>query len=150
MRQLIVTVRAAADAQVKTTQNGKQYMEFRCANNEYDFAKKETNTFWLRAVSFTPQHLNLAQFIKKGSSLILSGDYTNNIYNRNDGSQEIDNTLIIHSVAFNDTRANSDTKQTTTTAATPAPTMEIKNPTIEPKPATQPEVATTEDDDLPF
>lgn len=163
MRQITITVNAVSEAQLKSTQGGRAYVEFRAVNHEYNVSKKDTDTFWVRVLSFVPQHASFAQHIKKGSSLIISGEYTNSTYVRKDGSVEIDNTLIANYISFagaaqtsNTEHSNaehSDTKQTVDNNKEQK--AEIRNPAVntpqsvvETTPSAT--VATDEDDDLPF
>lgn len=153
MRILTVQGRVVTDAQVKSSAKGRAYIEFRFANNEYK--DEEGSTFWMRAVSFDPSHINLAQFITKGKPLILTGNYSNKVYAAKDGACQVDNNLVLTGIYFID----SNKKDESTSTAQPPKTEEAPvvttpkgtkktEPKVTPKPT--PDVTDEEDDDLPF
>lgn len=156
MRILTVQGRVVSDAQVKSSAKGRAYIEFRFANNEYK--DEEGTTFWMRAVSFDPAHINLAQFITKGKPLILTGNYSNKVYASKEGTCQIDNNLVLTGIYFvdsnkKDENGETETKVATDVAETPVVTTTPKTkkktePKVTPKPS--PIVTDEEDDDLPF
>lgn len=157
MRILTVQGRVVSEAQVKSSAKGRAYVEFRFVNNEY--RNGETDTFWMRAVSFDPAHINLAQFITKGKPLTLTGNYSNKVYASKDGSCQVDNNMILTGIYFNDSGKKDDNGETTQEAPKAAPLIETPTVTAskakkktEPKTAVKstPTVADDEDDDLPF
>lgn len=154
MRVLTVQGRVVSDAQVKSSAKGRAYIEFRFANNEYK--DEEGATFWMRAVSFDPAHVNLAQFITKGKPLILTGNYSNKVYAAKDGSCQIDNNLVLTGIYFIDSIKKEDSGDTevaqTVTEEAPVVTSTKKTKKTEPKvtPNPTPTVTNEEDDELPF
>lgn len=154
MRVLTVQGRVVSDAQVKSSAKGRAYIEFRFANNEYK--DEEGATFWMRAVSFDPAHVNLAQFITKGKPLILTGNYSNKVYAAKDGSCQIDNNLVLTGIYFIDSNKKEDSGDTevapTVAEEAPVVTSTKKTKKTEPKvtPKPTPTVTDEEDDELPF
>lgn len=159
MRMLTIQGRVVADAQVKSTTNGRAYIEFRFANNEK--MDDENVTFWLRVTSFDTSHINLAQYITKGKPLTLVGDYSNKVYAAKDGTCQIDNNLRLKSLYFSELSKRENGENGTTTAVnvpvtsgetpkteTPTKAKKKAEPKATPKPA--PVVTDEEDDDLPF
>ena len=154
MRILTVQGRVVTDAQTKSSAKGRAYIEFRFANNEYK--DEEGTTFWMRAVSFDPSHINLAQFITKGKPLILTGNYSNKVYAAKDGTCQVDNNLVLTGIYFIDSNkkeegGDNEVKQTVKEEA-PVVTTTKKTKKTEPKvtPKSTPTVTDEEDDDLPF
>lgn len=153
MRILTVQGRVVSDAQVKSSAKGRAYIEFRFANNEYK--DEEGTTFWMRAVSFDPSHINLAQFITKGKPLILTGNYSNKVYAAKDSTCQIDNNMVLTGIYFIDSNKkdeNSDVEAKSAVAETPVVTTSKPKKKSEPKatPKPAPTVTDDEDDDLPF
>lgn len=154
MRILTVQGRVVTDAQVKSSAKGRAYIEFRFANNEYK--DEEGSTFWMRAVSFDPSHINLAQFITKGKPLILTGNYSNKVYAAKDGACQVDNNLVLTGIYFIDSNKKDEGTSTTTqppkTEEAPVVTTPKGTKKTEPKVTSKPtpEVTDEEDDDLPF
>lgn len=159
MRTLNVIGRVVSDAQVKSSKNGRAYVEFRFANNEYN---DKDNTFWARVVSFDNKYVNLAEYYTKGKLLVIEGDYSNKVYSTQDGKCAVDNNIVAFKIDFvsggnneggHEKTTATTTEQiptvTTTTESKVAPAVKAasKKKTT-PKPA--PVVADDEDDDLPF
>lgn len=171
MRNLNVTGRLAADAEVKTTKNGKQFIEFRMANNEYsrnasDGDGSKTVTYWFRVTSFNENHLKLVQFLKKGHSIAVVGKlevspYVSNTTNKPEAGLEVLAYDIQFDPNFSSPKTDGENTQTTVAATTaqqaesaPAKPKATRNPTTTPikpkqqKPVEQPQEEDT--DDLPF
>lgn len=97
MRKLMVSGRLAANAEIKVTKNGTQYIEFRMANNERTFGNGSTDngnkdTCWFRVFSFN--HAHLQPYLLKGKPIEVFGDlYTNpyisNVTNKAEAGLEI-------------------------------------------------------------
>ena len=94
-----------ADAEVKVSKNGKPYLEFRFANNEY--GDEDGYTFWVRVSSYNPSLINLAKFYTKGKSLIITGKYKDRAYINKDGKPEVGRDITASAIEFNgETRQN--------------------------------------------
>lgn len=65
--------RLGADAEVKTSQNGNQFVSLRVAKNYYDGEKR---TVWLNATIFGDRAIKMKEYLKKGSAIMLYGEIT--------------------------------------------------------------------------
>lgn len=158
MRILTLSGRVVSDAVVRQMKDGRNYLEFRFANNEW-FDEKD-KTFWIRVACYSSELINLKQYITKGKPLNLVGRYKDRIYVRQDGVPEIGRDLTAYSIEFPETNKKEESEQQTQTQAA-APANPVVNPQVQATPtaaATQapkpvqsaPAVADSEDDDLPF
>lgn len=166
MRELHLTGRVVADATTKLTDTGRQILEFRFANNEY---KDKDKTYWYRVNSFEPRLVALAKYITKGKPLIVVGDYSDNIYKRNDGTMEIGRDILATAIYFVDftnkdengqqTNGSGNANANTSTAAAPQASAPKKKDELPPAPkevetdtSAQAAPSGSEDgeDDLPF
>lgn len=157
MRQITVNGFLAADAEVKMSKQGNAYLSFRMANNEYN----EDKPHWYTVTSNIPFYVNMTKYFKKGSNVIVTGDYSDDIYQTKSGTCDISRNIRAVAIYFNNTnrQTSEEAKPTTAVEATVAQTSErvseVKmgefKPTA-PKTTTKPAVKVTdeEDDDLPF
>jgi single stranded DNA-binding protein len=174
MRKIIVSGRLAANAEIKITKNGTQFIEFRMANNEYSFGNSNTEngkeTCWFRVVSFNQNHAKLQQYLTKGKPIEVVGDltvspYISNVTNKPEAGLEIRANDIMFDNNFGtqnnqqNNNNNTITEQTSTPApkpaAVPAKKTTPRNPSTTTKPIQSPipSPTPTEDDgtdDLPF
>lgn len=157
MRQITITGFLAADAEVKMSKQGNAYLSFRMANNEYN----EDKTHWYNVTCANiPFYVNMAKYFKKGSSVIVTGDYNDDIYQTKNGTCEISRNIRAVAIHFNNSgrQTSDDSKSTTAVEETVTKTSEYVSEVKmgEFKPAapktTKPAVTVTdeEDDDLPF
>lgn len=63
--------RLGADAELRSTKNGKQYASFRVAVE--DFKENAKTTTWVRVSDFTARGINMVQHLKKGSGVMVHG-----------------------------------------------------------------------------
>lgn len=160
MRTIELDGHIVSDAQVKSSKNGRAYVEFRFANNEYS---DKDNPFYARVVSFDNKYVNLAEYYKKGKPLYIMGDYSNKVYSTQDGKCSVDNNIVAFKIDFPKTGNRDNQPQatatdaiptvTTTSEAKPAPTPKATTTTKKKttaKAAPTPVVTDEEDDDLPF
>ena len=139
--------RLGADAEVRESKNGK-FVTFRVATDEF---KNNTNeTVWLSVSDFTSRTLKLAEYLKKGKLIDLSGVETCRIYNDKNGQPQIARDIIADRVEFvnfgSSGNTNSTTAIETTTPGFPADCGTLKPPTPQPSMAS----TSVDDDDLPF
>lgn len=160
MRQQTITGHVVADAEVKVSKNGKPYLEFRFANNEY--GDEDGYTFWVRVSSYNPSLINLAKFYTKGKSLIITGKYKDRAYINKDGKPEVGRDITASAIEFNgETRQNNGENNEKPQGETSKPEGAIDNMVADasaapkkggkakPKPKAV-EVADESADDLPF
>lgn len=144
MRITELVGRLGADAEVKTSKNGGQFVTMRVASNE--FFGGETVTTWVSVTWYGERAVRMAEYMKKGTQVIAVGKPKANIYTTKSGEPAIDETLYADSVDFvggssGNTASNTtvtDTgkfeKKESTKSSKPTPKVEVKNDT----------------DDLPF
>ena len=163
MRVCDLTGRLAADAERRVSKNGKEYLYFRMANNEYNDEKGpdgKPKTYWFSVTSFN--HLHMAQYLTKGKPIHVRGSLSLRLYQTKDGRCEIACDIVateIHFEASSDkvqspqgatsvsvngnsallTQTQMEVSSTPTLAESPKPTTaELKVP------------MDNDDDDLPF
>lgn len=104
MRMITVNGRIAADVTRQISKQGTQFINFSIANNEYGDPKSSDGTpqtQWFRVTSFNPNHVSLAQHLKKGKPIIVSGKYSNRLYqNQNTGQWNVSNDIIASEISF--------------------------------------------------
>lgn len=161
MKKITITGRLVADVQKQITTNGKEYIELRIANNDFNNEKDaegKPTTYWFRGTSFNPQFFGLAQYLKKGKPIIVTGTYSDNIYqSKITGNCEISRNILIDSIEFIDFGSNKESQQSSTSSAGNT-TNNSELPKVTNTPASQTMKATKEvippeeddEDDLPF
>lgn len=152
MRLIQLTGFIVNDAEKKVSKNGKEYITFRMGNNE--FGDKDDNgnekTLWFRVTSFNQRHFGMTQYLTKGKPIIVAGDYSDSLYQRNDGSCDVNRDIIANGIYFvfdgngQNKQKNNQSPQATNSAPTPKPsTAEIQIPSGQFNP-------NDDTDDLPF
>ena len=96
MRQLTISGYLAADPEIKTAKSGKNYAQFRLSNHEFNDDKDYT--FWTNVISM--QIDGLVPHLKKGSAVIVVGDYANHSYTSEKYGTQVDNTVISNHIEF--------------------------------------------------
>ena len=156
MRNISLIGRVVADAEIKQTKNGANYLEFRFANNEY--GDPEGTTYWFRVSSFQPNAISIKKYITKGKPLFVEGRYHDRVYTTQSGATEIGRDITAYNIEFISTgERNGEQQQPAQTA--PKPAQPIANPTVMPtaaasapaaKTVAPPQPVSQEEDDLPF
>lgn len=147
--------------EVRTTSNGHQYTTFRVANRVYGDA--ENVTYWFSVTVWDSSLQKFCQSLKKGSAVIILGNYTDRTYKSNaTGQDEISRDVRAISIDFPSVGRREDDAQTAQTAPVQeneAPAANSKANTkpanVDTKPVSVNESASTDaapgaDDDLPF
>ena len=154
MIQLNFIGRVVADAQVKTTNQGRQYIDMRMAVDMKTGENPETMWVHVRAFN-TP--VSQAQYYTEGKPLYVTGRYENSIYETKDGRSMISNDVIATSIDFlglgrDDKQAQPQQQQKQDEAPrNPSTgTEQTEAPEPEPQPKTVAPVADSQVDDLPF
>ena len=159
MKKIELTGRLAADVERKISKTGKEFLYFRVGNNEFNDKDEQGNqkTYWFNVTTFNQRHFGMAQYLTKGKSIIVDGDYSDRIYQTKDGNCEISRDIIANAIYFNSDGNSNNTKtnQTKTTIqASPSTqtTMSTKPTTADVKVPEAPVVSSNndDDDDLPF
>ena len=149
--------------EVKTTSNGHQYTTFRVANRVYGDA--ENVTYWFSVTVWDSGLQKFCQSLKKGSAVVVLGNYTDRTYKSNvTGMDEISRDIRAISIDFPSVGRREDDTQTAQTAPAhvneaPADVNQAsaKPAKVNTKPVSVNESASTNaapaegtDDDLPF
>ena len=155
MRQITITGFLAADAEVKMSKQGNAFIQFRMANNEYN----EDKPYWFTVTSNIPFYVNMAKYFKKGSNVIVTGDYTDDIYQTKTGTCDISRNIRAVAIYFNNSGRQNNEDKTTSNESTAVKTDEkfttdVKMGELKPQATTKPTpkvtVADSDEDDLPF
>ena len=158
MRTITVTGNLAADPEILTRQDGTNYTKLRIGNHEYSDGK-DGNTKWFTA--FYPRTDGIINALKKGSGVLVMGDYADNIYQSQTRGTDIDRIISAYKIDFFSTGTKRDDNQQprlapapvaspapTPTPAENKPTATKKTTSKAPTPPTAP--AADGVDDLPF
>ena len=124
MRIITVNGRIAADVTRQVSKQGTEFINFSIANTEYGDPKSsdgQPQTQWFRVTSFLPQHVNLAQHLKKGKPITVIGKYSNRLYqNQSTGQWNVSNDVIASEICFEIGSERQDGVATGTQSATSA------------------------------
>lgn len=172
MRIITVNGRIAADVTRQVSKQGTEFINFSIANTEYGDPKSsdgQPQTQWFRVTSFLPQHVNLAQHLKKGKPITVIGKYSNRLYqNQSTGQWNISNDVIASEICFeigserqggNGATTQSATSKSTDKAAAQVASAVEEIPQATSRKLTAPKTNVVEetfnsssgdDDDLPF
>ena len=157
MINVIFNGRLGADAEIRQRRDGSQFIAFNVAVNEYR-GKNEKTTAWMRVTS---NNINMAQHLKKGSFVTVSGVETINTFTNKNGEVQFSRDVNADRIGFVDVaKSNNESNENTqsvarpTIAPTPSP-MEAAMSCGTLQPPQTPSYATIptsmEDmDDLPF
>lgn len=153
--------RLGRDAEVRQTANGTSFLSFSLAVDERTGRQNETRTDWYTVSSFLPNHVGaLAQHLKKGQPLLVTGNLRPSIYVGRDGQSHIDLNVTASQIEFlNFGKRDDNGQQQASTAAAPAPAAQAPMAAapapapapsfMEPHPAA-PVADADPSDDLPF
>jgi single-strand DNA-binding protein len=152
MRTIELVGRIAADAEKKISKNGKEYLSFRMANNEYNDEKGpdgKQKAYWFSVTSFN--HLPMTQYLTKGKPVFVRGSYSDRVYQNRDGNCEIGRDIIATEISFLDFGGEKTQNTQTQSVPTTQTQMEAPKPTTaELKVPTPNTTVADDDDDLPF
>ena len=104
MRLMTVNGRLASDVTRQISKQGTEFINFSIGNNEFGDPKSSdgvAQTQWFRVTSFNPQHIKLAKYLTKGKPIIVTGRYSNRLYqSQKTGQWGIDNDIIANDICF--------------------------------------------------
>ena len=104
MRLMTVNGRLASDVTRQISKQGTEFINFSIGNNEFGDQKSSdgvAQTQWFRVTSFNPQHIKLAKYLTKGKPIIVTGRYSNRLYqSQKTGQWGIDNDIIANDICF--------------------------------------------------
>lgn len=170
MRLMTVNGRLASDVTRQISKQGTEFISFSIGNNEFGDPKSSdgvAQTQWFRVTSFNPQHIKLAKYLTKGKPIIVTGRYSNRLYqSQKTGLWGIDNDIIANDICFEiggernadgstkasssvqnavSANANNDIPQVTSTKMGSSSVAQAA-----PTTTAQPMIGINNDDDLPF
>jgi single stranded DNA-binding protein len=152
MRVISIIGRIVNDAEKRVTQNGREYITFRFASNEYSDPKDEngkTVTYWYNVTSFQSNYTgeNFYKHLTKGKPIVVIGDYRDNIYqNKISGNCEIGRYITAQKIDFiSEIKTDEDNKGVAHQTANAEP-VNVQTQTSMPK--TQTRVLTPEEEDM--
>lgn len=154
MRTLTVMGYLGGDPEFKSTKNGANLVTFRLGNNE--LGEKDENgqpkTVWYTVTVWDGSLYNFCKYLKKGSGVVVGGDYSDRIYMSNKTGQcEISRDIKANSIYFFPSGKKDSDQTAPQAAAQPKPQPQ---PQAAPQPAPRPAAVETNpdsnEDDLPF
>lgn len=147
--------RLGVDAEIKESAKG-QFVTYRMAVDEWNPQTKSRETIWFRVTDFSPRSVTIAEHLKKGRQVYVSGTENCNLYTDKEGKTQISREITAYVTDFVNSgnsgqTATQTTVTTTSTATTPsapaAPMPPLGMGSI-PQPVAV--AAGEENDDLPF
>lgn len=152
VRQIIIDGRLGFDPEVKKTTNGGEFTALRLA---YNTPNSDVAT-WYNVTVWDAGLQKFCKTMKKGSSIIVIGDYSDNIYtNKNTGTPEIGREIRANSINYcltggskkNEETENHAVQTTPQPQPQPAPMTVVETPVVK---QDNPFDAPSQDEDLPF
>jgi len=135
--------RLGADAELKTSKGGKQFVSMRIATDE--FKNGERGTAWINVSYYAEKGTKMLEFLKKGSAVSVLGVETVGTYQSKNGETMVSRDVIADRVDFVNLGKSGDTQSSETVADTG--TFKKKANEAETVAAT---AASSSEDDLPF
>jgi single-strand DNA-binding protein len=137
--------RLGADAELKTSKGGKQFVSMRIATDE--FKNGERGTAWINVSYYAEKGTKMLEFLKKGSAVSVLGVETVGTYQSKNGETMVSRDVLADRIEFVNL-GKSGESQSNDSAATDTGTFK---PTANGEEvAAASAAATTSDDDLPF
>ena len=135
--------RLGADAELKTSKGGKQFVSMRIATDE--FKNGERGTAWINVSYYAEKGTKMLEFLKKGSAVSVLGVETVGTYQSKNGETMVSRDVIADRVDFVNLGKSGDTQSSETVADTG--TFKKKANEAETVATT---AASSSEDDLPF
>lgn len=127
--------RLGADSEIKTNANGRPFVVFRLATDEFKNGKAETA--WINVADYTEKTHKMAAYLKKGSLVNLHGVETIGVYTNKNGELNFSRDVIsdrvdfVSSGASGATTSNKQEEQTSMSCGTlKAPSSQVKEPIV--------------------
>lgn len=106
--------RLGADAEVKTSKNGKSFISFRIATDEFKNGKNETS--WLNVIDLTDKGQKMSPYLKKGTMVNVYGIETVDTYVNKLGETQISRDVVADRIDFvASSKTNQEGEKTNTT-----------------------------------
>jgi len=132
--------RLGADAELKTSAKGNQFVSMRVASN--DFFNGENVTTWVNVMWSGERAVKMQEHMKKGSAVSIHGTLRTSLFTNKNGEQSISTDLFADRVDFVNLGKSGDTQ--TNEAITDTGTLKSKAQ------ETSSAAASKDVDDLPF
>lgn len=132
--------RLGADAELKTSAKGNQFVSMRVASN--DFFNGENVTTWVNVMWSRERAVKMQEHMKKGSAVSIHGTLRTSLFTNKNGEQSISTDLFADRVDFVNLGKSGDTQ--TNEAVTDTGTLKPKAQ------ETSSAAASKDVDDLPF
>lgn len=148
MQKIEIMGRLGRDAEIKTTNTGKQYIQLSAAVSVYNKKEKKNDTVWYSVTGWDERLVKLAQHFTKGKLLSIRGNFKASIYTNANNIPSLSLEISAEGIDFVLT-GNSQNENTTKNQA-PVPASD--EPNIEVKSSYAEQAVTFDDntDDLPF
>jgi single-strand DNA-binding protein len=132
--------RLGADAELKTSSKGNQFVSMRVASN--DFFNGENVTTWVNVMWSGERAVKMQEHMKKGSAVSIHGTLRTSLFTNKNGEQSISTDLFADRVDFVNLGKSGDTQTNEVVTDTG---------TLKPKAQETSSAAASKDvDDLPF
>ena len=105
--------RLGADAELKTDKNGRQFVAYNVATDEYRNHQRETA--WLSVIDYSEQAKRMAEYLKKGTMVNVHGVETVSTYQNSKGEIAINRHVMSDRTDFVSSGASSNSEANTTT-----------------------------------
>jgi single-strand DNA-binding protein len=119
----IITGRLTADAELKSTQNGKMVTSFTIANDTGWGDNKKTN--FIPCVAWNKQAENICKYFAKGDPILVRGQLQMRNYTTNDGSKRTAYEILVDGFDFIGGKKDSEQKTEASPSYTPTPYTDI-------------------------
>lgn len=129
------------DPETKCAPSGTGIVTFSIATSRKDGQGNEVTTWW-RCTCFGKRGEVIAQYFKKGDPILVQGEPSVRDYTKKDGSQGYSPEVVVNDFAF--VKSKKDGDDYNSHAPQPA------SPAANARPASQPESAWDDGDDIPF
>jgi len=96
MKKTVIIGNLGQDAQVKTTQQGQQFLGFTVAVSEKRNGQESTT--WFSCSAWGERFVTgpVGQYLKKGTKVYLEGNYNPSLFNAQDGSVQISHNFMVN------------------------------------------------------
>ena len=106
MNNLLTSGRLGRDAELRSTASGRSVLSFSIANTTR-FGGQEKTT-WMDCVLWGERGEKLAEYLTKGSHVLLDGRISKRSYEGRDGSKRTSVELVVNDLEFLGSRRNSE------------------------------------------
>lgn len=97
MKKTVIIGNIGQDAQLRTTEQGKNFASFTVAVSEK--IGQQQITTWFSCSGWGERFTgNLLQYLKKGTKVYIEGNYSPRLFQRQDGSMDISHDLMVNHV----------------------------------------------------